>query len=567
MQDIDLIEEKRALAMRWMADDPDPKTRAETQAMLDGDPEDPAVVAALTTAFGATLRFGTAGLRGRLGPGPSQMNRALVRRASAGFGRHLLSKFSSGAVVVGFDARYGSKVFAEDTARVLEGLGLAVYLDDRPRPTPCLAFAVKHLGCVGGVMVTASHNPPADNGYKVYWADAAQIIPPHDVAIAGQIEAIPDLTAIRLGEVKAIRPLPAEVQTAYAAEVDALRCYDGPTDLKIVYTAMHGVGRDTVVETLTRNGYTDLHPVAAQAEPDPDFPTVSFPNPEEPGALDLALADANRLGADVILANDPDADRLAVAIPANGGFRVLSGNELGALIAADRLKYAEHGDNPLVATTVVSSQLLARQAKAANVAFAETLTGFKWIANAAMAHDGRFLFGFEEAIGYSVGEVVRDKDGVSAALIVCDLLARARRAGRTALDLLAEIYQEHGVHRSAQHSIRLPGAEGAAKIAAIMRGLRAEPPKTIAGQEVVKVFDFMDESASELPATNLLRFTLADGARVLARPSGTEPKLKFYFEVVGPLGAGLAVGEAAADARLSAVMDDYLGQVKARFGV
>ena len=561
-----MIEDVRALAIRWMADDPDPKTRAQTQALLDADTDDPAAAAALIAAFGPTLRFGTAGLRGRIGPGPSQMNQALVRRASAGFGRHLLSEFSEGSVVIGFDARYGSKAFAEDTARVLEGLGLTVYLDDRPRPTPCLAFAVKHLGCIGGVMVTASHNPPADNGYKVYWADAAQIIPPHDVAIAARIEAIPDLKHVRLGELKAIRALPADVQTAYAAEVDALRCYDGPTDLKVVYTAMHGVGRDTIVETLTRNGYTDLHPVAAQAEPDPDFPTVSFPNPEEPGALDLALADANRLGADVILANDPDADRLAVAIPSAGGFRVLSGNELGALIAADRLTHAEHGDNPLVATTVVSSQLLARQAAGANVAFAETLTGFKWIANAAMAHDGRFLFGFEEAIGYSVGEVVRDKDGVSAALIVCDLLARAKTAGRTALDLLADIYRDYGVHRSAQHSVRLPGLEGAAQIVEIMRALRAEPPTTIADQAVVTVFDFMSKD-STLPPTNLLRFTLADGARVLARPSGTEPKLKFYFEVVGPLGESLAVGEAAADARLKAVMDDFLGQINARFGI
>ncbi|MGK0361319.1 MAG: phosphomannomutase, partial [Bradymonadia bacterium] len=486
-----------------------------------------------------------------------------------------LSKFSNGAVVVGFDARYGSKTFAEDTACVLQGLGLTVYLDDRPRPTPCLAFAVKHLGCIGGVMVTASHNPPADNGYKVYWADAAQIIPPHDIAIAAQIDAIPDLQNVRLGELSAIRALPAEVQTAYAAEVDALRCYDGPTDLKIVYTAMHGVGRDTIVETLTRNGYTDLHPVAAQAEPDPDFPTVSFPNPEEPGALDLALADAKRLGADVILANDPDADRLAVAIPSagdasQGRYRALSGNELGALIAADRLKYADHGDNPLVATTVVSSQLLARQAAAANVAFVETLTGFKWIASAAMAHDGRFLFGFEEAIGYSVGEVVRDKDGVSAALIVCDLLARAKAAGRTGLDLLADVYREHGVHRSAQHSVRLPGVEGAAQIVEIMRGLRADPPTQIAGQSVAKVFDFMTENKGVdggLPPTNLLRFTLADGARILARPSGTEPKLKFYFEVVGPLGDSLAAGEAAADAGLEAVMSDFLGQVSARFGI
>lgn len=555
MTDTDL----RALALRWMADDPDPQTRAQTQALLD-DP-DPSGLAA---AFGQMLRFGTAGLRGRLGPGPNRMNQALVRRASAGFGRHLLSCFPSGAVAVGFDARHGSRQFAEDTARVLAGLGLTVYLDDRPRPTPCLAFAVKHLGCIGGVMVTASHNPPADNGYKVYWADAAQIIPPHDVAIAAQITAIADLSAVPLAELSAVRPMPPEVMTAYAAEVDALRCYTGPTDLTVVYTAMHGVGRDAVFEALRRNGYTALHPVAEQVEPDPDFPTVAFPNPEEPGALDLALAQANATGADVILANDPDADRLAVALPTPDGFRALSGNELGALIAADRLAHADRGEHPLVATSVVSSQLLQAQAKAAGVAYAQTLTGFKWIANAALQHAGRFLFGFEEAIGYSVGEVVRDKDGVSAALVVCDLLARAKAQGRTGWDLLADIYAEHGVHRSVQHSLRMPGAAGAAQIASIMQGLRAEPPQTIAGQPVSAVLDFAQDDTG-LPATNLLRFTCADGARVLARPSGTEPKIKFYFEVVGPLGASLADGEAAADARLTRLCDDFMGMVRARF--
>lgn len=544
----------RAIALRWLADDPDPVTRAATQALLDAP--DPT---ALEDAFGQMLRFGTAGIRGPLGPGPNRMNRALIQRVSAGFGRHLLSVFSGGSVVIGFDARHGSRAFADDTARVLKGLGIKVFLDDTPRPTPCLAFAVKHLGCIGGVMVTASHNPPADNGYKVYWADAAQIIPPHDTAIAAQIDAIPDLQHVRLADDGAIDPIPAAVWTAYAAEVDALRCYTGPTALKIVYTAMHGVGQDTVLETLARNGYTDVHPVAAQGTPDPDFPTVAFPNPEEPGALDLALAEAEKVGADVILANDPDADRLAAAIPTADGWRVLSGNELGALIGADRLQHAPHGDNPLVATTVVSSQLLSKLAAAADVTCAHTLTGFKWIATTAMAHPGRFLFGYEEAIGYSVGEVVRDKDGVSAALVFCDVLARAKAAGRTALDLLADIYRTHGVHRSAQHSVRLPGAEGAEKITAMMAALRAEPPTEIAGQAVTAVVDFAHDDTG-LPPTNLLRFTCADGSRVLARPSGTEPKIKFYFEVVGPLGTSLAEGEAAADARLQALMDDFVSR-------
>lgn len=544
----------RAVALRWMADDPDPATRAATQALLDANAED-----ALQDAFGQMLRFGTAGLRGKLGPGPNRMNRALVRRASAGFGRHLLSEFSGGSVVIGYDARHGSRAFAEDTARVLCGMGLRVYLDDTPRPTPCLAFAVNHLGCIGGVMVTASHNPPADNGYKVYWANGAQIVPPHDRNIASQIDAIPDLQHVRLAALSMAEAIPSATWTAYAAAVDALRTFAGPTDLKIVYTAMHGVGQDTVLETLARNGYTDVHPVAEQGTPDPEFPTVAFPNPEEPGALDLALAQAERVGADVILANDPDADRLAVAVPAPAGWRVLTGNELGALIGADRLAYAAHGEAPLVATTVVSSQLLSKLADAAGATCAHTLTGFKWIATTALEHDGRFLFGYEEAIGYSVGEVVRDKDGVSAALVLCDVLARAKADGKTALDLLADIYAVHGVHRSAQHSVRLPGAEGAARIQAIMAQLRAAPPTTLAGQAVAEVVDFA-QPGTGLPATNLLRFTCADGSRVLARPSGTEPKIKFYFEVVGPLGEGLAAGEAAADRRLKALMDDFIAQ-------
>lgn len=544
----------RATAMRWMADDPDPVTREATRALLAAADPGP-----LEDAFGEMLRFGTAGLRGRLGPGPNRMNRALVRRASAGFGRHLLAEFSGGAVVIGYDARHGSRAFAEDSARVLKGLGLKVFLDDTPRPTPCIAFAVRALGCVGGVMVTASHNPPADNGYKVYWADAAQIVPPHDTAIAAQIDEISDLQAVRLADLAAVDPIPPEVWAAYAAEVDALRCFTGPTDLKIVYTAMHGVGQASVLATLARNGYTDVHPVAAQGAPDPDFPTVAFPNPEEPGALDLALAEAQRIGADVILANDPDADRLAAAVPTADGWRVLTGNELGALIGADRLKYAPHGADPLVATTVVSSQLLSKLAAAAGATCAHTLTGFKWIAATALAHPGRFLFGYEEAIGYSVGEVVRDKDGVSAALVFCDVLARAKADGRTALDLLADLYREHGVHRSAQHSLRLPGADGAAQIQAIMARLRAEPPREIGGQPVVEVVDYR-EPGTGLPATNLLRFTCADGSRILARPSGTEPKLKFYFEVVGALGASLAEGEAAADARLAALREAFVSR-------
>ncbi|MCB9524505.1 MAG: phospho-sugar mutase [Myxococcales bacterium] len=567
--------ELRAHAQAWLADDPDPITRANTQALLDQDD-----VAGLQACFGERLAFGTAGLRGPLGPGPNRMNEALVRRVAAGLGDYLLAQpldAKARGVAIGFDGRHGSKKFAAATARVLAGLGIPSFLFDDVVPTPQLAHALVALNCAAGVMVTASHNPPQDNGYKVYWANGAQIIEPHDEGISACIDRYASLAQVAtsaLADLKAagvVRPVPADVKAAYLKAVDGLRVYGGPTDLRIVYTAMHGVGAALVREVLTRNGYTDLHFVPEQAEPDADFPTVAFPNPEEPGALDLAMALAAKVGADVIVANDPDADRLAVAVPNGaGGWRQLTGNQVGQLIAAELLASNDRPDR-LVATTIVSSGMLGQLAKAHGATCVETLTGFKWIANAALAWPGEFVMGYEEALGYSVGPVVRDKDGVSATLILADIAARAKAEGATLLDRVADLYRRMGLYATRQKSLTLPGSEGKARIEAIMDGLRREPPKVLAGVAVAQIRDILTGEARsadgavtpiDLPSSNVLAFDLANGSRVLARPSGTEPKIKFYFEVRSTLGAGeaLAAGEARAGTELDALQADFLAQ-------
>ncbi|MCB9534663.1 MAG: phospho-sugar mutase [Myxococcales bacterium] len=556
-----MSDDLRARAEQWMADDPDPQTQAATAALLD----DPAL---LLACFGDQLSFGTAGLRGKLGPGPNRMNRANVRRVTAGLAAYLLEHADDArarGVVIGYDGRHGSLPFAQDAAGVLAARGLPVYLYDHVVPTPELAHAVTHLGCAAGVMVTASHNPPQDNGYKVYWGNGAQIVPPHDAGIAAAIDQVGRVGAIEVPAVDDLRaagkvkPVPEGVLDAYLQQVDAVRVYDGPTDITVVYTAMHGVGRRLIETVLSRHGYAHLHVEPSQGDPDADFPTVAFPNPEEPGALDLSLALAAKVKADVLVANDPDADRLAVAVPDGaGGYRALTGNQIGVLLADELLRHGPQDDGRLVATTVVSTGMLKRVADLHGAAYAETLTGFKWIANRALQHEaagGRFVMGFEEALGYSVGPVVRDKDGVSAALVFCDLVARCKRDGVSVLERLAGLYRTHGLHLSLQRSVTLPGLEGAARIVEIMRALRAVPPTEIGGTPVAAVRDFAP-GLGDLPPSDVLAFDLEDGSRILARPSGTEPKIKFYFELRSPMGAteALADAEAAAVPRMEALV-------------
>ncbi|HEX4190658.1 MAG TPA: phospho-sugar mutase [Marmoricola sp.] len=523
-----------ARARAWAAEDPDPQTRAELEGLVAAVDLDE-----LADRFGGTLEFGTAGLRGALGAGPNRMNRVVVLRAAAGLVAYLRDQGAGpdDSVVIGYDARHNSDVFARDTAEVVTGAGLRALLLPAPLPTPLLAFAIRDLGCVAGVMVTASHNPPQDNGYKVYLGDGSQIVPPADAGIAEQIAAVGALTEIPRGATAEV--LGDDVWERYVESIVAL-AEDGPRDLAIVYTPLHGVGGHTAVNVLRRAGFSHPHLVARQARPDPDFPTVAFPNPEEPGAMDLALELAAEVGADIVVANDPDADRCAMAVPGPHGWQMLRGDEVGALLAQHLLGQGKQG---IYAQSIVSSSLLGAMAATAGQAHVETLTGFKWI--------GRIpglAFGYEEALGYCVDpDRVKDKDGISAMLMVCEIAADAKAAGRTVRDLLDDIAREHGLYATDQLSVRF---DDLAQIPATMARLRTAPPDSLGGLAVERVEDLAEGSAS-LPPTDGLRFTLADRARVIVRPSGTEPKVKCYLEVVVPVEAGDAGGVDAA--RIAAV--------------
>ncbi|HEX4867540.1 MAG TPA: phospho-sugar mutase [Acidimicrobiales bacterium] len=539
----------RLAAEAWRDDDPDPATRAEVDALLAAGDLD-----GLRDRFAERLQFGTAGLRGPLGAGPNRMNRALVRRATAGVAAWLSDTGRTGAVVVGRDARHGSAEFAEDTAAVLAGAGFEVLVLPRPLPTPVAAFAVLHHRAAAGIVITASHNPPQDNGYKLYLGDGAQIVPPVDGEISARIDAVGSLLDVPLGE-RGIRLLDDTTLDAYLAAVSGLLTAGGRREVTAVYTAMHGVGAGTVRRAFAAAGFPDLHEVGEQVEPDPEFPTVAFPNPEEPGALDLALARARDVGADLVLANDPDADRLAVAIPdpaVEGGWRALTGDELGALLADHLLRRGGHQPDDTLVTTVVSSRLLSKLAAAHGVAYAEALTGFKWVVRAP-APGHRFLFGYEEALGYCVGEVVRDKDGISAALVVAELAAERRAAGSSLRERLEDIFRTHGAHVTRQRSIRIAGADWLDRVTAAMAVLRSDPPTAVGGLAVRRVEDLLP--GERFAPSDVLIYTL-DGARLVVRPSGTEPKCKCYAEAVVPVGPDGDV--AAARTRAAAVVEQVL---------
>ncbi|MEW2259400.1 phospho-sugar mutase [Streptomyces sp. NPDC047869] len=511
-----------AKAKAWLAEDPDPRTREELAGLIDaGD------VSELAARFSGTLQFGTAGLRGELGAGPMRMNRAVVIRAAAGLAAYLRKNGAShrgedaGLVVIGYDARHMSADFARDTAAVVTGAGLRAAVLPRPLPTPVLAFAVRHLGAVAGVEVTASHNPPRDNGYKVYLGDGSQIVPPADAEIAAEIDAIASLNDVPRPE-SGWETLDDSVLDAYLARTDAVLDAGSPRTARTVYTAMHGVGRDVLLAAFARAGFPEPVLVAEQADPDPDFPTVAFPNPEEPGAMDLAFARARATDPDLVIANDPDADRCAVAVRDGADWRMLRGDEVGSLLAAHLVG---RGATGTFAESIVSSSLLGRIAESAKLPYEETLTGFKWIARV----DG-LRYGYEEALGYCVDpEGVRDKDGITAALLITELASALKERGRTLLDLLDDLAVEHGLHATDQLSVRV---EDLSVISDAMRRLRERPPTELAGLAITRAED-LTRGTDRLPPTDGLRYTL-DGARVVVRPSGTEPKLKCYLEVVVP---------------------------------
>ena len=543
----------RAEAEAWIAQDPDPSTRAELEALLDDE-------AALADRFSARLQFGTAGLRGEIGAGPDRMNRVLVGQAAAGFAAWLIARGGRQSVVIGYDGRTNSEVFARDTAELMAGAGVQVTLLPRALPTPVLAFAVRHLKTSAGVMVTASHNPAADNGYKVYLGGldgGSQIVSPVDAEIEASILAVAPVNEL----LRSDQYLTAgdDILSAYVAATAALRTTSAPA-VRFVYTAMHGVGWETAQAVFAAAGLGNPDVVREQIEPDPTFPTVAFPNPEEEGALDLSLALARKVNADVVVANDPDADRLAIAIPTDtdGGWRRLSGNEVGSLLgwrAAIRLENEDatgtgSPSRRTLAASVVSSPALAEIARKYNLDYVETLTGFKWISRV-----GGLAYGFEEALGYLVDPgKIRDKDGISAAVDFLSLVAELRADGSDLSAHQAAFDEKFGAYASAQISIRVTDLSA---ITATMARLRQNPPASIGSSTVASIDDFSDGFGS-FPASDILRMWIGSTARVIIRPSGTEPKLKAYIDAWSRSGSA-AERRATADAQVAQLERDLRG--------
>ena len=531
-------------ARAWLAEDPDPVTAAELSALISRvEAGETAAADELADAFDGTLQFGTAGLRGRLGPGSNRMNRIVVARAAAGLAAYLVANGGK-SVVVGYDARRNSDVFARDTAAIMSGAGIAAMVLPSALPTPVLAFAIRHLGCDAGVMVTASHNPPDDNGYKVYLGDGSQIVPPADAEISACIAAVGALELIPRSDDFAV--LDDAVLDAYVGRAVSL-LGDGPREVSAVYTAMHGVGGEVFMRTVRQAGFDAPTKVAAQFEPDGRFPTVNFPNPEEPGAMDLALADARAQGADVIIANDPDADRSAAGIRTAEDYRMLTGDEVGALLAwwiAERGRRAGKPAHGVYAQSIVSGTLLERIAADAGLGYATTLTGFKWISKVP-----DLRFGYEEALGYCCDPTaVKDKDGITASLLMLEMVSALKAQGRGIQDVLDDLARKFGLYATSQLSVRVSDIS---LIADAMSRLRADPPTSLGGRDVVRMDD-LEKGADGLPPTDGLRFTL-DGARVIIRPSGTEPKLKCYLQVVVPVAGDIDKVRATAQSELDAV--------------
>lgn len=554
-----MSDELLATARAWLRQDPDHQTRDELAGLITRVAAgDEAATTDLSARFGSRLAFGTAGLRGELGAGSNRMNRVLVSQAAAGFAAYLLEKADGRipTVVIGYDGRRNSRVFATDSAELFAGAGLRAILLPRLLPTPVLAFAVRHLGADAGVMVTASHNPPNDNGYKVYLGgadDGSQIVAPADAEIAAHIQRVADAGDITvLPRSTSYETAGEDVIEAYVSATAAVApAPETAAGLRWVYTAMHGVGWETFSRILSAAGYPQPLVVDEQLNPDATFRTVSFPNPEEPGSMDLAFARARRVQADFILANDPDADRLAVAVPdksVEGGWRRLTGNEVGLLLGARAARAAEGTPGASLACSLVSSPGLGAIADHHGLDFHETLTGFKWISRAP-----GIVFGFEEALGYLVNPgTVRDKDGISAAVAILGLAADARDRGITLTDLLAELGEVYGHFASGQVSIRV---DDLSIIDRVMLSLRTLPPAHIGTHAIASAEDLLHAPAG-VPSGDVLRYRLADGSRVIVRPSGTEPKLKVYIDAKADSAEGATQTVAELEAGVRTLLEE-----------
>jgi phosphomannomutase len=533
----------RAIAS-WTAQDPDPETRRKAGDLLTAaEAGDAGASEELVDAFSGRLQFGTAGLRGALGPGPNRMNRIVVGQTAAGLATYLLDHgLAGGKVIIGYDARHKSDIFAKDTAEIMSGAGFQAMITSGPLPTPVVAFGVRHLGCVAGVVVTASHNPPQDNGYKVYLGDGSQIVPPADTEISARIDEVAKHNLDDVPRSGRYEVLGEELVDAYVDRIASWAPAAAPRQLRWVYTPLHGVGGSLVERVVEACGFPSAQVIAEQARPDPTFPTVALPNPEEPGAIDLALTAARKIGADLVIANDPDADRLAAAAVVGGVWRMLTGDELGVLLGEDALRRGVRGT---FACSIVSSSLLAAIAAAYGQPFVYTLTGFKWIGRVP-----DLVYGYEEAIGYCVDpKAVPDKDGISALVRLLTLAASLKAEGSGIPDRLDEIARRYGVYETDQMSLRVADSK---IIAAAMARLRANPPETLAGQRT-SVVDLVHGTA-QLPATDAVLIS-GETIKVVVRPSGTEPKLKCYLEArtAATDNADLPAARAAARSMLAAM--------------
>lgn len=586
----DLLDRARA----WIAADPDSNSRDELERVVANATQNAdATLQAkalrdLTERFAGPLEFGTAGLRGIMGAGESRMNQAVIRRTTAGLARYLLTNSDREAlqrgVVIGYDGRHHSFEFAKETACVLAAAGIHSFLAPEVCPTPYAAFAVDALRAAAGVMITASHNPPEYNGYKAYWSNGAQIIPPHDKGIAAAIDTCPaakDIAVMGFDEARAaawVTFFPDGLLDQYMENIDKLWVRPfAKCNLRVVYTPMHGVGEKCMRIAMTRAGFGSYTTVPEQEKPDGDFPTVAFPNPEEKGAMDLSFALAEKQQADLVLANDPDADRLAVAVPRpGGGYLQLTGNQVGTLLGHYLLTTSpaclsdqtsvQDAQTKIVIASIVSSPMLGAIARVLGVRYEETLTGFKWIANRAMelekSEQLKFVFGYEEALGYTVGSLVRDKDGISAGVLFAELAAVLKDNERSVLDELESLSRRYGHYASGQRSVTLPGSDGMAQMKAAMDRLRSANPTRVGPLAVLARSDFQTSVRTHadgrtesltLPVTNMIALDLEGGSRIIARPSGTEPKIKFYFDVREPMSADetMQVADARANARMS----------------